>query len=137
MKKLTKIFVLSFCAMLFVITSSTWAEKDLYPGKKIIVFGRVPHTKYIRKNIRDMEKVAFDGLIISDGQGWNVWSNKRLDPKSLQPTIDNLKATKFKRFTDNFIMLKSCFLTKEVAVDWFDPKWSTIAIMRAEGFCYW
>ena len=127
MKKLVLLMVaMVFVEMLFI--QPAVSAKNPYAGKKVIEFGfDIPSTEYVRKNIRQMEKYAFDGVTLSDGHGWRSWSRNKLDPKEYEATINNLKATEFKRFTDNFIPLTSYFPPKEEAVDWFDPEWSSIA----------
>jgi hypothetical protein len=55
--------------------------------------------------------------------GAEVFTKTRIKPADYQHAIDDLKATKFKRFTDNFIMMDSY----PGLVDWFDPDWSIVA----------
>ncbi|MBI3919904.1 MAG: hypothetical protein HY318_00700 [Armatimonadetes bacterium] len=117
----------AICVTIFVLSTSVWADRDFYPGKKMIYFCRVPSVEYIRKNIREMEKVAFDGLVIPEAHSWSTWSKRRMVIKDLQPLIDNLRATKFRRFTDNFLPINSYFPSKEETADWFDPAWSAVA----------
>lgn len=122
-----KYIVSAFCVVMFAISTFAHAEEDRYPGKKMIVFGRVPTSEYVRDNIREMEKIAFDGLIIADGQNWKTWSTQPLDMQEFQPLIDNVKATKFDRFTDNFLRINTHFPSKESTADWFDADWSAVA----------
>ena len=87
-------------------------------GKKIIQWGHdVPNTSLVRQNIRRMEQTGYDGIAIrfyadipdKDGKIQrsemdNNWINYRPhEMKHLQRAVENLKATKFERFTDNFL----------------------------------
>ena len=102
-------------------------------GKKLIEYGYdVPNTKYLRENISEMEKVPFDGLIFKiDADrakyphelGWCAFSRIKFDINDFQRQIDDLKATRFRRFTDRFVQ----FTVYPGNVDWFDPEWSNIA----------
>jgi hypothetical protein len=101
--------------------------------KKLIEYGwDAPDTLYIREHVREMEKIPFDGVVIrinprgvpgNWGNGWKVFSKKRFEPKDYDFAIADLKATKFKQFTDNFIQV----LSAPGDVDWFDPEWSAVA----------
>ena len=95
--------------------------------KKIIEFGwDTPDTKYARENVAVMETVPFDGIVIApryttpDGQGgsldWQTFGSKAVDPGVIEPLIEDLRATKFTRFTDNFLRMN----TTPGDVDWFD-----------------
>jgi hypothetical protein len=102
-------------------------------GKKLIEYGwDVPDTRYVRDHVREMEKMPFDGVVIHVGQSgqegplpasWRCWGKKRFEPKDYEPAIDDLRATKFERLTDNFIQTE----TGPGEVDWFDPEWSAVA----------
>jgi hypothetical protein len=104
-------------------------------GKKLVEYGwDAPSTAYVRKYVKEMEKIPFDGVIIRVAKkdqdlmnptslAWESFSKKRLQPQDYQHAIDDLKATKFTRFTDNFIQL----ISAPGDVDWFDPEWSAIA----------
>ncbi|MDH7603166.1 MAG: hypothetical protein QHI38_13590 [Armatimonadota bacterium] len=100
--------------------------------KKIIEYGwDVPDTSYLREHIREMEKIPFDGVVFKMNPrgfpgrefGWRAFSRERFDFEHMKPNIDDLKATKFRRFRDNFVQLT----VYPGDVDWFDPEWSNIA----------
>jgi hypothetical protein len=102
------------------------------PRKKIIEYGwDVPDTAYLREHINEMEKIPFDGIVFKMNPrgfpgrefGWRAFSRERFDFEHMKPNIEDLKATKFKRFTDNFVQLT----VYPGDVDWFDPDWSNIA----------
>src|SRR5215475_3478426 len=95
-------------------------------GKKLIEFGwDEPDTAFLRKHIREMEKRPFDGvvfdIIVQDPKGPQRfdqvnWGARRFKMKELQPAIDDLKASKSYRLTDNFLRLN----VMPGDVDWFD-----------------
>lgn len=97
-------------------------------GKKLIEMGwDEPSTVYMRTAIARMEESPFDGCIFHvlytkpDGSRgnytWELWGDRAFSIAELQPAIDDLKATRFRRFTDNFLRLNTT-----PGVDWFsDP----------------
>lgn len=91
-------------------------------GKKLIRWGwDIPGTELVRRNIRRMERTGFDGIAIRfyahmpDENGNtkkmemdNNWINYRPHKKAhFRAEIGNLKATEFRRFTDNFIFMNA------------------------------
>ncbi len=125
------------------------------PNKKVIVWGwDSPNTAYLRKHIRDMERLPFDGVAIRvtksrepiaeprDGLtqqtlGWLAFGGSRFQPEDYQHAVDDLKATKFKKFRHNFMQLMSM-----PGLDWFDSRWddvlfntAVIARIAKEGGC--
>lgn len=126
-RRLTTGVIPAFCGAILICASVAAENAPPYEGKKIIQWGRVPDIKYIRNNIREMENVAVDGILIPDPHGWRTWSAKRFDSKDLQPLVDDLRATPFKRFTDNFLKINSYFPPNGGPVDWFAREWSSIA----------
>ncbi len=122
----------------------------VWAGPKLIEYGwDCPNTAYFREHISEMEKLPFDGVVISispadddkSGKGsisrW-PFSSRRYELEEYQHAIDDLKATKCTRLTDNFIQL----VTQPGNVDWFDPGWSSIchnagclARVAKEGGC--
>jgi hypothetical protein len=86
------------------------------PGleKKLIEFGwDIPSPAFLRQNIARMEQVPFDGVVLSaryrlpDGKegtlDWECFGAEKLDGKLFDPAIADLRATRFRRFTDNFL----------------------------------
>ena len=104
-------------------------------GKKLIEYGwDCPNTEYVRKNIAEMEKVPFDGVVIqvmsgtghpaaSPSLGWQVFTKEKINPEDCAQAIADLKATKFKKLTDNFIQV----ISMPGDIDWFDPGWDSVA----------
>ena len=97
------------------------------PSKKLIEFGwDEPDTSFLRKHVREMEAMPFDGCVFhanvveTDGKAanfaWLGWGRRAFSVEELGPAIDDLKATLFDRFTDNFLR----FNTTPADVDWFD-----------------
>ncbi len=104
-------------------------------GKKLISYGTDwPNTAYVRSHIRDMEKHPFDGIVIGvsestepslsgDMLGFHVWSKTAFDAAKYEHAIDDLRATKFEKFTDNFIQVEAM----PGDVDWFDDaQWDAV-----------
>ena len=101
------------------------------PAKKIIEWGwDEPDTKFIRENIEKMELHPFDGLIfhvVSSKGGnltWEMWGGRGFDLSEFRHSVDNLKATKFHRFTDRFLRVN----VTPGKTDWFDDliSWENI-----------
>lgn len=93
------------------------------PRKKLIEYGwDVPYTDFVRQNIRQMEKRDFfDGIVFRLRGGWksypaHIFRKTTTDPKEYSDDIANLRATRFKKFTDNFILMWG---TAEKSWDWF------------------
>src|SRR5437588_8036064 len=97
------------------------------PRKKLIEFGwDEPDQAFMRQHIADMEKTPFHGCVFhlsypKPGGGtaqflWDAWGKKAFTQEELKPALDDLKATPFHRFTDNFLR----FNVTPGNVDWFD-----------------
>ncbi len=121
------------CAIaLFFCTCLCSAGGASLPHKKLIDYGmECPDTAFVRQHCQEMEKIPLDGIVIKvmnakpvdpDTMGWTAFTKLRFKPGDYQHAIDDLKATKFKRFTDNFIQVVS-----SEGVDWFDPEWPNVA----------
>jgi hypothetical protein len=96
-------------------------------SKKLIEFGwDEPSTAFMRAHILPMEKTPFDGCVFhveypkgGGGVGnftWECWGTNTFTLKELQNALDDLKATRFVRFTNNFLR----FNTSPARLDWFD-----------------
>jgi len=115
--------------LLIAIPTLCTAEEPSTP-KKIIEWGwDEPDTKFIRENIEKMEQLPFDGLVfhVVDAKGdnfvWQMWGGRKFELSELQHSIDNLQATKFRRFTDLFLRVN----VTPGNVDWFDDgAWSVV-----------
>ncbi|MDO8589106.1 MAG: hypothetical protein Q7T82_18920 [Armatimonadota bacterium] len=121
--------MIALCALTICPLSATTQ------GKKLVQYGFDNRdTAYVREHVRDIEKVPLDGIAIAvyakDADGkysrnvlGEVFTKNRIKPEDYEHAIDDLKATDFKRFTDNFILMNS----NPGLVDWFDPDWSIVA----------
>ena len=95
--------------------------------RRLIEFGwDEPYTDFLRAHITQMERTPFDGCVFlvdyktSDGSkgcfSSECWGARPFTPLDLQPALDDLKATRFRRFKHNFLR----FDTTPGNVDWFD-----------------
>jgi hypothetical protein len=94
--------------------------------KKLIGWSNEPSTAFMRAHIAEMEATPFDGCVFhvdtkdangaTDSFAWKCWSKKAFTEAEVQPAIDDLKATPFKRLTSNFLRFNVC----PGDVDWFD-----------------
>lgn len=96
-------------------------------SKRLIEFGwDEPGTAFLRAHIAAMERMPFDGCVLhadavaADGKAvdftWKAWGRRVFSAAALAPAIRDLQATKFHRFTDNFLR----FNVTPGDVDWFD-----------------
>jgi hypothetical protein len=118
-------------ALALVLVASV-ADVAAAPLKKLIEFGwDEPDTAFLRAHITEMEQTPFDGCVFhagavgSDGKPldfpWGAWGQRAFSEAELQPAIRDLQATKFRRFTDNYLRVN----VTPGNVDWFDD-YSTI-----------
>jgi hypothetical protein len=96
-------------------------------AKKLIEFGwDEPDTAFMRLHIKEMEKHPFHGVVFahyittSEGTKLRVidhaWGKRKFTEAEFKPSLDDLKATDFQKFTDNFLR----FDVTPGDVDWFD-----------------
>ena len=138
--------MLRYCRLtltvLFVTGLSACASAESGPhvakDKKLLAFAcDLVNTRYLKENIAELERIPIDGLIISVhpdakelGEGdlylgrINLASGDKYKREDYQRAVAELKATKFNRFTDNFIDFSMCARN---AYDWFDDRWDTYA----------
>ncbi len=103
--------------------------------RKLIATGwDMPDTKRLRANLAEIESAPFDGIVLEVlGQRNNSpkstcklrWAflDEKWDRTWFQPAIDDLRACKFKKLTDNFII----FNANPGSVDWFDDAgWANV-----------
>jgi len=118
--------------LLLVSSSAAEAQPDARPAsrKKLIEWGwDEPDTKFMRENIEKMEQFPFDGLVFhalsskGGNQAWEVWGNRKFATEEFQEAVDDLKATRFNRFTDRFLRVN----ITPGNMDWFDDDaWTTV-----------
>jgi hypothetical protein len=122
-----------FCALL-IFNSLACAHDTFTPsthGKKLIKYGQdYPNPAYLRAHIAEMEKLPFDGVVIGvtktrepvlggrneDVPGNRIFGHEKIDAALYEHAIEDLKATKFNKFTDNFLLVESM----PGNIDWFD-----------------
>src|ERR1044072_7895517 len=123
---------LAVCFILSVLLAASSSGRAAGPAtnlstKKLIEFGwDEPDTAFMRKHIRQMEQTPFDGCVFDigykDSTGKtgrfmaDAWGQRRFSTQDVQSAIDDLKATRFIRFTENFLR----FDVTPGDVDWFD-----------------
>ena len=124
------------CVVLTILAlhalSSALAQ-DLRRPKKLIETGwDMPDTRTLRANLTEIESRPFDGVVIqavgrdAAGKprrlGW-AFLDEKWQREWFQPCVDDLRACKFRRLTDNFIILNA----NPGNVDWFDDAgWQNI-----------
>ena len=97
------------------------------PPKKLIGWGSdVAYPGKVQNNIRKIEELPLDGIVLSNFSGkkggkdftfdWECFGQQKFERKQLASTIQILKNIKFRRFTDNFLR----FNLQPADVDWFD-----------------
>lgn len=92
-------------------------------NKKLIEYGwDVPTPDFIRANIREMEKLPFDGLIFRLKAGDNVLDPTPYDEAKYAEDFDNATNIAWEKFTDNFVRM---LVASDQ--DWFDDsQWQAI-----------
>ncbi len=102
-------------------------ETPSQPQKKLIGWGSdVAYPGKVQNNIRKIEELPLDGIVLSNFSGkkdgrdftfdWECFGQKKFERKQLTDTIQILKHIRFERFTDNFLR----FNLQPGDVDWFD-----------------
>ena len=113
-----------FIAIFLLAKSASGSEP-----KKLIHLGiDTPDISSLPEVVCEMEQAPFDGWVFSVTSdsplgkqrrfdfSWEAWSTRTFTKSELQKSVDDLKGTKFEKFTDNFIRL----CTAPADVDWFD-----------------
>ena len=111
------------------------------PDKKIIhYFQYWPDAAYCRENVREMERLPFDGIAIVptaeiDGKRERLsfrWFNPEKIPEDLvADTIRDIKATEFRKFTDNFLQMVTQCGPLDTPGWWDDDAWEAITANMA------
>ncbi len=128
-------------AFRFIAVNSVNAEGKI---KKIVYYGwGIRDTMYVRENWQEMEKMPFEGVGIAvaidrkawqkgktdtgNQLAWNLFGPKALTLEDFQAAINDLKAVKWRKFTDNFLPACVCSSGQDWGFNWFDDKrWQTI-----------
>jgi len=99
------------------------------PAKKLIEFGwDEPDTAFMRVHVAEMEKTPFDGTVfhIKGDAQWKAWGTTAIKEADVRAAVEDLKATRFTRFTDNFLRVN----TAPAKLDWFDDHSVVLANVR-------
>jgi hypothetical protein len=112
------------------LASMATPDDKLHQEKKLIEWGwDEPDTKFLLENIAQMEQFPFDGLVFhansSKGSSltWEMWGSRRFTLDEFKQPIEDLTATRFKRFTDRFLRVN----VTPGKGDWFDDQaWATV-----------
>jgi hypothetical protein len=117
MKWLYKVIILFLCVTLLGISAKYVSTQPEKQSKKLIEYGwDVPVPSFVRKNIQQMEKTPFEGIVIQPQEGKQIFLRKPYNQEKFTQDMEDLKATKFSKFTDNFILM---WATAEEEWDWF------------------
>ena len=128
-------------ALTLLLSSLGFAQTKPATPKKLIEFGwDEPDTAFMRQHIREMEKRPFAGCVYdifgADAAGQKLrfiehaWGKRKFTLQELKAPIDDLKATDFRKFTDNFLR----FDVTPGDVDWFDDFSSIIENARLAAY---
>ncbi|MBX7142921.1 MAG: hypothetical protein K1X79_00570 [Oligoflexia bacterium] len=127
-------FTLPFHALILalIIVAVSAAQAEEPPRKKLIEFGwDEPDTAFLRDNIHRMEQQPFDGCVFhirytrpnwvpfpEDGGNFvhEAWGKRAFTLDEVTVAINDLRATPFRSFSDNFVRLN----VSPGNVDWFD-----------------
>jgi hypothetical protein len=76
------------------------------PSKKLIEYGwDVPSPAFLPANIRAMEQRPFDGIVVKLSVGPYIFTRAPIAESKFAQDREDLKATSFNRFTDNFLIV--------------------------------
>jgi hypothetical protein len=112
------VLLLLFCSICSLLAA---------PKKKLIEFGwDEPGPEFMREHAQQLDSSPFDGCVFhidarrTNGSKarftWDAWGTEVFTKESLQPALQDLKAAKLKRCTENFLR----FNTTPAKLDWFD-----------------
>ena len=128
-----KFVLLAACLCTLCVFLNEASAEDLRIRKKLIETSGLLNTIRLRQNLEVMEQQPFDGVVL-DADGHNAeeqkfislrpaFTNEEWQREWFQNCVDDLKACKFNRFTDNFVLIGA----NPGDVDWFDDAgWANI-----------
>ncbi len=116
------------------------AGEAVRPVKRLIEFGwDEPDTEFIRGHIAEMERTPFDGCVfhvnatsalgVKENFAWLAWGRHGFSEDELKPAVADLRATRFRRFTHNFLRIN----TAPADIDWFDDHSGIMDNLRFAG----
>jgi hypothetical protein len=117
-------------ATFWLVAPDADAGGPVPPGqaaRRLIEFGwDEPDTAFLRRHCATMEESPFDGCVFHitsatpggdrENFTWLCWGKRSFTAAELEPALADLKATRFRRFTHNFLR----FNTAPGDLDWFD-----------------
>ncbi len=95
--------------------------------KKVIQYGEsdAPSPEFVREHVRRMEERPFDGVVIRMPKHQFIFDKAPWNAADLKDDRDNLAATQWRKFTDNFMFLNGSDPGEQM--DWFnDAQWDVI-----------
>jgi hypothetical protein len=121
-------------------TAAVLAGDAPRPLKRLIELGwDEPDTEFMRAHIAEMERAPFDGCVfhvnatsafgVKENFAWLAWGRHGFSEDELEPALDDLKATRFRRFTHNFLRI----ITAPADIDWFDDHSAIMDNLRFAG----
>jgi hypothetical protein len=120
-----------------------WAGES--SAKKLIYYGwGIRDTQYIRDHWQDMEQMPFDGVGIvvvvdrharqqgkhdtTNQLGWQLMGKRAFQVEEFREAIADLKAAKWRTFTDNFLPAILSPAQSATGLNWFDDeRWRIVA----------
>jgi hypothetical protein len=108
------------CAVVSVILT---VQAQAQMPKKLIEYGwDAPAPSYVAQNIRAMEELPFDGVVLKVPGLGSIFVNSRWNLANLQSEFSAMQGITWGKFTDNFVVMLSTS-----SMDWFnDAHWANI-----------
>ena len=118
--RMTVTRILAICAAVCLLCATASAQ---VPGKKLIEYGwDTPRPTFVEKNIREMEKRPFEGVIMRIGEIANAFSNEKFSEEKMAAELAAAGRIEWNKFTDNFLIMNS-----RSTMDWFsDADWEAV-----------
>lgn len=118
------------CALAIgAVAGGSAAQAPARHGKLVEWGWDEPDTRFLRDNVVRMEALPFDGVVLHvlDARGrnlaWEAFGRERFTRADVATALADLHATRFTRFTENFLRVNAT----PGDVDWFDDAaWSTV-----------
>jgi hypothetical protein len=114
-------------------------------AKKLLYFGwGSPTSYYVRDHWQQMEEMPFDGVGIvvpvdrraweqgkrhtGNQLGWQIMGKRAFHVEDFRDAIEDLKAAKWRKFTDNLLPVYLSAAQSTTGLNWFDDsRWRTVA----------
>ena len=115
-----------------------FADVPISSDKKLIEWGSHPLISDARRHVEEVEKQPFHGVVlrVSDSFARDFLSRKRVPQKVVRQAVEDLKETRFTRFTENFIWISAIPgvdpSSADYHGDWFDDGWWEVIVHNAK-----